>query len=266
MPVKLLKSSSFTGDGRRSYDLFQSGRHGMTQSHVTKGDILVVDDEPNIARLIRMYLDREGFTTTIATGGAEALARMSQVKPSLVILDIMLPDVDGMEVCREIRRTSSVPIIMLTARETDEDKIIGLELGADDYVTKPFVPRELVARVKAILRRSSKQSDPLVTRGEVIELGALRIEPDRREVWLEGESIPLRAKEYDLLTELARRPGIVFTREQLLQNVWGYDFIGDSGTIDVHVRRLRAKLGDDSSNPQFIETVWGVGYRFKDAR
>jgi len=254
----LFVSASLTADGRNNY---------MTNPvSPTKADILVVDDEPNIARLIRMYLDREGYNTTLASSGAEALARVQRQTPSLVILDIMLPDIDGMEVCREIRRTSSVPIIMLTAREGDEDKVGGLELGADDYVTKPFVPRELVARVKAILRRANKPPDPAARRGEVLDLGPLRIEPDRREAWLEGESIPLRAKEYDLLTELARRPGIVFSREQLLQNVWGYDFLGDSGTIDVHVRRLRAKLGDDSSNPRFIETVWGVGYRFKDAR
>ncbi|HEV3313064.1 MAG TPA: response regulator transcription factor [Chloroflexota bacterium] len=236
------------------------------QTSGSKGQILVVDDEPNIARLIRMYLDREGFETVVASSGAEALARVASHKPALVILDIMLPDVDGLEVCREIRRESGVPIIMLTAREGDEDKIVGLELGADDYVTKPFVPRELVARVKAILRRSSKLGENTGRRGEVLDFGELKIEPDRREVWLDGKSILLRAKEYDLLTELARRPGIVFTREQLLQNVWGYDFLGDSGTIDVHVRRLRAKLDDDSSNPRFIETVWGVGYRFKDAR
>lgn len=240
----------------------------MTEAQTpgSKGQILVVDDEPNIARLIRMYLDREGFETVVASSGAEALARVANHKPALVILDIMLPDIDGLEVCREIRRDSGVPIIMLTAREGDEDKIVGLELGADDYVTKPFVPRELVARVKAILRRSSKLGENTGRRGEVLDFGELKIEPDRREVWLDGKSIPLRAKEYDLLTELARRPGIVFTREQLLQNVWGYDFLGDSGTIDVHVRRLRAKLDDDSSNPRFIETVWGVGYRFKDAR
>ena len=231
-----------------------------------KGQILVVDDEPNIARLIRMYLDREGFETVVAMSGAEALARVASYRPALVILDIMLPDIDGLEVCREIRRENDVPIIMLTAREGDEDKIEGLEVGADDYVTKPFVPRELVARVKAILRRSTSQSETVDQRGEILDLGALKIEPDRREVWLEGNPISLRAKEYDLLTELARRPGIVFTREQLLQSVWGYDFLGDSGTIDVHVRRLRAKLNDDSSNPRFIETVWGVGYRFKDAR
>lgn len=240
----------------------------MTEAGVTatKGEILVVDDEPNIARLIRMYLDREGFETVTAGSGSEALERIARNKPALVILDIMLPDIDGLEVCREIRRETNIPIIMLTAREGDEDKIVGLELGADDYVTKPFVPRELVARVKAILRRSSKTPDRAGRGGEILDFGVLRIEPGRREVWLEGKPIQLRAKEYDLLTELARKPGFVFTREALLQNVWGYDFFGDSGTIDVHVRRLRAKLDDDSSNPRFIETVWGVGYRFKDVR
>lgn len=231
---------------------------------MSKPEILVVDDEPGIVRLIQMYLDREGFTTITAPNGADALTELKDHKPALVILDIMLPDIDGWEVCREIRRTNDVPIIMLTAREGDEDKIVGLELGADDYLTKPFVPRELVARVKAILRRSGKQASQ--PEGEILDLGDLRIEPERREVRLNGESIQLRAKEYDLLTQLARKPGIVFSREQLLQTVWGYDFLGDSGTIDVHVRRLRAKLNDDSSNPRFIETVWGVGYRFKDVR
>ncbi|HZT95303.1 MAG TPA: response regulator transcription factor [Chloroflexota bacterium] len=232
---------------------------------LNKSRILVVDDEAGITRLIQMYLDREGYQTTVAATGADALHAVRHNPPSLVILDIMLPDIDGWEVCREIRRMSDVPIIMLTAREGDEDKIVGLELGADDYVTKPFVPRELVARVKAILRRIDRPTD-LKQEEEVLDFGDLRIEPARREVWLNGEPVHLRAKEYDLLTEMARKPGIVFSREQLLQNVWGYDFFGDSGTIDVHVRRLRAKLNDDSTNPRFVETVWGVGYRFKDAR
>src|SRR5947209_19945501 len=187
---------------------------------------------------------------------------MSNGSPALVVLDIMLPDIDGWEVCREIRRTSDVPIIMLPAREGDEDKIVGLEIGADDYVTKPFVPRELVARVKAILRRA--RAPAANEQEEILNFGDLIIEPAKREVRLHGDVVSLRAKEYDLLVELARRPGRVFKREQLLQDVWGYDFFGDSGTIDVHVRRLRAKLNDDSSNRRFIETVWGVGYRFKE--
>lgn len=230
---------------------------------VSKGEILIVDDEPGIVRLISMYLEREGFQAVTARGGAEALELMTRRSPALVVLDIMLPDIDGWEVCREIRRTSDVPIIMLTAREGDEDKIVGLELGADDYVTKPFVPRELVARVKAILRRSTRAAVPEQAE-TLLDFGELTIDTAKRDVRLKGEQITLRAKEYDLLVELARRPGVVFSREKLLQDVWGYDFFGDSGTIDVHVRRLRAKLNDNSTNPTYIETVWGVGYRLKE--
>jgi DNA-binding response OmpR family regulator len=229
---------------------------------VSKGEILIVDDEPGIIRLIAMYLEREGYQTASARTGAEALDLIASNPPALVVLDIMLPDIDGWEVCREIRRTSDVPIIMLTAREGDEDKIVGLEIGADDYVTKPFTPRELIARVKAILRRV--RSAPSEEADACLDFGALVIDTAKREVRLNGELVTLRAKEYDLLVELARRPGVVFSREKLLQDVWGYDFFGDSGTIDVHVRRLRAKLNDDSSNPRFIETVWGVGYRLKE--
>src|SRR5579884_2101944 len=228
---------------------------------MAKGEVLIVDDEPGIRRLIALYLEREGFATSAVGSGAEALEAVAARQPALVILDIMLPDVDGWDVCREIRRTSDVPIIMLTAREGDEDKIVGLELGADDYVTKPFVPRELVARAKAILRRA--RAAPADT-GTLMTFGKLSIDTAKREVKLNGEEITLRAKEYDLLAELARRPGVVFSREKLLQDVWGYDFFGDSGTIDVHVRRLRAKLNDNSSHPTYIETVWGVGYRLKE--
>jgi DNA-binding response OmpR family regulator len=230
-----------------------------------KGEVLIVDDEPGIIRLISMYLEREGFQTASARTGEEALEIVAKSSPALVILDIMLPDIDGWEVCRELRRTSDVPIIMLTAREGDEDKIVGLEIGADDYVTKPFVPRELVARVKAILRRARAAPAPEAADG-VLDFGELTIDTAKREVRLGDDLITLRAKEYDLLVELARRPGVVFTREKLLQDVWGYDFYGDSGTIDVHVRRLRSKLNDDSSNPRFIETVWGVGYKLKEQR
>ena len=233
---------------------------------VARGEVLIVDDEPGISRLISMYLEREGFQTSSVRTGAEALEAMQSAPPALVVLDIMLPDIDGWEVCREIRRTSDVPIIMLTAREGDEDKIVGLEIGADDYVTKPFVPRELVARVKAILRRARPPAPAQSPEEAVMDFGELTISPAKREVCLNGEPIQLRAKEYDLLVELARRPGVVFSREKLLQDVWGYDFYGDSGTIDVHVRRLRAKLNDDSSNPKFSETVWGVGYRLKERR
>ncbi len=228
-----------------------------------RGEVLIVDDEPGISRLIAMYLEREGFQSSSVRSGAQALEAIETGNPSLVILDIMLPDIDGWDVCREIRRTSDVPIIMLTAREGDEDKIVGLELGADDYVTKPFAPRELVARVKAILRRA-RPTTPAQPQHERLDRGPLTLFPAKREVTVDGNPVTLRAKEYDLLLELARRPGVVFSREKLLQDVWGYDFFGDSGTIDVHVRRLRSKLDDDSQNPRFIETVWGVGYRFKE--
>ncbi|HZU14045.1 MAG TPA: response regulator transcription factor [Chloroflexota bacterium] len=228
-----------------------------------RGEVLIVDDEPGISRLIAMYLEREGFQSSSVRSGAQALEAIETGNPSLVILDIMLPDIDGWDVCREIRRTSDVPIIMLTARERDEDKIVGLELGADDYVTKPFAPRELVARVKAILRRA-RPTTPAQPQHERLDRGPLTLFPAKREVTVDGNPVTLRAKEYDLLLELARRPGVVFSREKLLQDVWGYDFFGDSGTIDVHVRRLRSKLDDDSQNPRFIETVWGVGYRFKE--
>lgn len=227
-----------------------------------KEHILVVDDEPQIIQLIVMYLKREGYRTASARTGAEALSMIAEDPPALVVLDIMLPDIDGWEVCREIRRSSDVPIIMLTARDEADDKIVGLEIGADDYVTKPFTPRELIARVKAILRRV--RSSPPEESDTCLDFGTLVIDTAKREVRLNGELVTLRAKEYDLLVELARRPGVVFSREKLLQDVWGYDFFGDSGTIDVHVRRLRAKLNDDSSNPRFIETVWGVGYRLKE--
>jgi two-component system response regulator ResD len=229
---------------------------------VSEGSILIVDDEPGIVRLITMYLERAGFQTSSARTGAEALTAVRSAAPALVVLDIMLPDIDGWEVCREIRAASDVPIVMLTARESDEDKIVGLELGADDYVTKPFKPRELVARVKAVLRRA--RTTPADTEGRTLDFGELTINLDKREVRLNEQLVTLRVKEYDLLVELAGKPGFVFKREQLLQDVWGYDFFGDSGTIDVHVRRLRAKLNDDSSNPRFIETVWGVGYRLKE--
>lgn len=229
---------------------------------MSEGNILIVDDEPGIVRLIAMYLEREGFHTSSARTGADALAAVRGSALNLVVLDIMLPDIDGWEVCREIRAISDVPIVMLTARESDEDKIVGLELGADDYVTKPFKPRELVARVKAVLRRA--RTAPIEAEGRTLDFGELTINLDKREVRLNSEVVTLRVKEYDLLVELASKPGFVFKREQLLQDVWGYDFFGESGTIDVHVRRLRAKLNDDSANPRFIETVWGVGYRLKE--
>ncbi|MGB3905181.1 MAG: response regulator transcription factor [Anaerolineae bacterium] len=216
--------------------------------------VLVVDDERNIIELARLYLEQEGFTVEEARDGAEALEKIRTLKPAVVVLDLMLPEVDGWEVCRRTRAKSEVPIIMLTARSDDVDKIVGLELGADDYLTKPFNPRELVARVKAILRRYEKSIQP----GRVIHLGQMTIDPASREVTLAGEPVKLRTKEFDLLHTLAQHRGQVLSREQLLNLVWGYDFYGETRTVDVHIAHLRGKLkGSDVE----IETVRGVGYK-----
>ncbi|MFN8379359.1 MAG: response regulator transcription factor [Anaerolineae bacterium] len=218
--------------------------------------ILIVDDEQHIIDLARMYLELEGYSVASSTDGAEALKRILGERPALVVLDLMLPGLDGWEVCRRVRAESDVPIIMLTARSDDIDRIVGLELGADDYLTKPFNPRELVARVKAILRRSVKRDKaPADT---MIKFGNLIIYPERRLVTVEGETVDLRVKEFDLLQTLAENRGVVFTREKLLDVVWGYDFAGETRTVDVHIAHLRHKL--EKMTPT-IETVWGVGYR-----
>ncbi len=216
--------------------------------------ILVVDDERNIVELVRLYLEKEGFAVVAASDGEQALVQFERTAPSLVILDLMLPKMDGFEVCRELRHRGDVPILMLTARSEDVDAIVGLELGADDYVTKPFNPRALVARVKAILRRT----DGTTRGGRPIEVGDLRIDPRRREASVGDRNLELRAREFDLLAALARDPGVVLTRDSLLENVWGTDFPGETRTVDVHVAELRKKLGHDG--PQ-LETIRGVGYR-----
>ncbi|MBM4451888.1 MAG: response regulator transcription factor [Chloroflexi bacterium] len=216
--------------------------------------ILVVDDEPNILELAKLYLEKEGHRVDGVGCGKDALARITISKPSLIVLDLMLPDIDGFDVCREIRKKSDVPILMLTARKEDVDKIIGLELGADDYLTKPFNPRELVARVKAILRRYQSGHKP----GEVIEIGNLHIDPARREATIEGKPVKLRTKEFDLLKALAQNFGIVLTREQLLGIVWETDYYGETRTVDIHINHLRDKL--EGSNVS-IETLRGVGYK-----
>jgi two-component system alkaline phosphatase synthesis response regulator PhoP len=216
--------------------------------------ILVVDDERNIVELVRLYLEKEGFAVVAAADGEQALAQFERTDPDLVVLDLMLPKMDGFEVCRQLRHRSDVPILMLTARSEDVDAIVGLELGADDYVTKPFNPRALVARVKAILRRT----DASVRGGRPIEVGPLRIDPRRREASVADRRLDLRAREFDLLAALARDPGVVLTRDVLLEDVWGTDFPGETRTVDVHVAELRKKLGDDG--PQ-VETVRGIGYR-----
>jgi DNA-binding response OmpR family regulator len=221
--------------------------------------VLVVDDEEHIVELARLYLSREGYQVESVSDGAQAVARFALIKPDLVVLDIMLPNVDGLTICREIRKQSQVPIIMLTARDEVTDKVVGLELGADDYLTKPFHPQELVARAKALLRRTRQEPDQL----EVIRAGRLEIDVGRHEV-RHGESlIHLRPKEFDLLALLARHPGRVYQRSELLDLVWGYDFPGYTRTVDVHVQQVREKLAAAGVSDPSIDTVWGVGYRLE---
>lgn len=221
--------------------------------------ILVVDDEANIVDLVSLYLEREGFTVESAADGASAYEKIRADEPALVVLDIMLPEMDGFEVCKKTRASSEVPIIMLTARDEDFDKIVGLELGADDYLTKPFNPRELVARVKAILRRVDRVERP---DDKPLHVGDVKIDPARREVTVAGEPVTLRAKEFDLLMTFFEHPGIVLTREQLLNLVWGFDFYGQTRTVDVHVAHLRKRMAGSQSVR--IETVTGVGYKLVD--
>jgi DNA-binding response OmpR family regulator len=222
--------------------------------------ILVVEDESSIASFVSLYLKNAGYTVRTAPTGGEALQQVASNRPALIVLDLNLPDIDGIEVCRRIRKTGEVPIIMLTARDEDVDKIIGLEVGADDYLTKPFNPRELVARVKSVLRRTAPDRKRL--EAAVLRHGDLSIDAGRREVRVGEEEIQLAPKEFDLLWELLDHRGLVLTRDQLLERVWGYTFAGDTRTVDVHVRQLRRKLGDASP----IVTVWGVGYKVSPAR
>ena len=223
-----------------------------------KETILVVDDEHNIIELARLYLEKEGYRVESASDGGIALDRVRAVKPALVILDLMLPVIDGWEVCRRLHAECDIPILMLTARSDDVDKIVGLELGADDYLTKPFNPRELVARVKAILRRTERVTTTPKVLSKVLSIGNLTIDPEKREVEVEGQAIDLRTREFDLLYVLTENPSMVFSREQLLNKVWGFDFYGETRTVDVHIARLRDKLQTASVS---IETVWGIGYK-----
>jgi DNA-binding response OmpR family regulator len=222
--------------------------------------VLVVEDEASIASFVALYLKNAGYTVRTAATGGEALSQLAADAPALVVLDLMLPDVDGIEVCRRIRKSSDVPILMLTARDEDVDKIIGLEVGADDYMTKPFNPRELVARVKSILRRATpERREPT---SAMIRHGELSVDAGRREVRIGDQEVQLAPKEFDLLWELLDHRGLVLTRDQLLERVWGYTFAGDTRTVDVHVRQIRRKLGDASP----IVTVWGVGYKVASAK
>jgi DNA-binding response OmpR family regulator len=235
----------------------------VSMAEESKGTILVVDDEPTIVEIVARYLERAGFETHQAMDGPEALRLAGLHRPDLVVLDLMLPGLDGIEVMRRLheRPGRRVAVILLTARGAESDRLVGLRHGADDYVVKPFSPAELVARVEAVMRRVSPPAEADAT--PPIEHGPLRVEPLTRRVLLDGEELSLTQREFDLLAYLAARPGQVFSRDQLMEAVWEYPFFTDTSTVTVHIRRLRAKLGDDPAEPRFIETVWGVGYRFK---
>ena len=223
--------------------------------------ILIVDDDSNICELLRLYFEKDGFQADIVTDGIRALEAFESVKPDLVLLDIMLPGMDGWQICREIRKTSQTPIIMLTAKGETFDKVLGLELGADDYITKPFETKEVIARVKAVLRRSSSQSTGTATLKEV-SFDKLSINLTNYELKVDGKAIDTPPKELELIYHLASNPNRVYTRDQLLDEVWGFEYYGDSRTVDVHVKRLREKL-EGVSDKWELKTVWGVGYKFE---
>jgi two-component system response regulator RegX3 len=223
--------------------------------------ILVVEDEESYVEALNVGLRREGFAVEVARTGPEALSRFDEVNPDLILLDVMLPGVSGVDVCREIRSRSSVPIIMVTAKSSEIDTVVGLEVGADDYVTKPYRLRELVARVRAVLRRRSGWSEQ-APRDDVVAVAGVEINVDSREVHLGGDLVPLPLKEYELLLLLMENAGRVLTRGTIIDRVWGYDYVGDTKTLDVHVKRLRAKIETDPASPVRLLTVRGVGYKF----
>ncbi|MCQ9129623.1 MULTISPECIES: response regulator transcription factor [Streptomyces] len=224
--------------------------------------VLVVDDDPTVSEVVAGYLDRAGFAVDVAADGPTAVAQAAHRTPDLVVLDLMLPGMDGLEVCRRIRATAPLPVIMLTARGDEEDRILGLEVGADDYVTKPFSPRELVLRVESVLRRSgAPAAAPAGTARTWLRAGPLALDPTARRATRDGAELALTIREFDLLEFFIRHPGRATSREQLMQRVWGWEF-GDLSTVTVHVRRLREKVEDDPARPRLISTVWGVGYRF----
>ncbi|HWE63258.1 MAG TPA: response regulator transcription factor [Chloroflexota bacterium] len=220
--------------------------------------ILVVEDEPTVSDVVARYLRREGYGVSTAGDGEEGLRLALQHRPDLVVLDLMLPGLDGLEVCRRLRAERQTPVVMITAKSEEHDVVLGLGLGADDYIRKPFSPAELVARVKAVLRRGR-----LEPAGADLSFGSLRIDEAGRAAWLDERQLELTAREFDLLWHLARHAGQVFSREQLLTSVWGYDYPGDTSTVTVHMRRLREKLEPDPGRPEYLKTVWGIGYKFE---
>ncbi|MFR1500214.1 MAG: response regulator [Monoglobus pectinilyticus] len=226
-----------------------------------KPKILIVDDEENICELVCLYIEKEGFDAIIANDGQEAVAKFNKEKPDLILLDIMLPIKDGWQVCREIRAQSKVPIIMLTAKGETFDKVLGLELGADDYVVKPFEPKELIARIRAVLRRSADSVDEKADEDE-LSFDGLKINQSTYEVYIDDKKVEMPPKEFELLYFLAKNTNKVFTRDQLLDEIWGYEFFGDSRTVDVHIKRIREKL-EGENRTWALKTVWGVGYKFE---
>ena len=225
--------------------------------------VLVADDDDKIRELLELYLTKEGFAVEQAADGAEAILKAQQLKPDLIVLDIMMPVLDGMEVCRQVRKFSQVPVIMLTARTEDEDRIMGLELGADEYLAKPFNPRELVARVKAVLRRMTHAAEEPTGKDTLLSFAQLTINRQEYVATSSGHTVQLTAKEMDLLWHLASHPGRVFSREQLLESIWGYEYFGDTRTVDTHIKRIRQKLDVREDSHWDIKTVWGVGYKFE---
>lgn len=228
----------------------------------TKNKVLIVDDEANICELIRLYVEKKGYSAIIATDGARAVEKFTEEKPDIVLLDIMLPVKDGWQVCREIRAVSDTPIIMLTAKGETFDKVLGLELGADDYIVKPFEPKELIARMKAVLRRVETRPTPQQEASGELVFDGLRIGRETYEIYLDGKKIEMPPKEFELLYFLAKNKNRVYTRDQLLDEIWGYEFFGDSRTVDVHIKRIREKIESEGKNWQ-LKTVWGVGYKFE---
>jgi len=224
-----------------------------------RGCALVVDDEPHVAELLGEALSAEGFRVVTAADGLAALRRARESGPDLIVLDIGLPGLDGFEVCRALRKETSAPIIVVSARGDEVDKIVGLEIGADDYLSKPFSPREFIARMRAVLRRSRVEPPSLA---KVRQIGEVNVNADRREVFVAGRAVRLKPREFDLLWLFARHEGHVFTRDQLIEAVWGFDFEGDPRTVDVHVRRIRRALGDPAAHPRYLHTVFGLGYKF----
>ena len=242
--------------------MIPAGLSQVNWEQASRTKVLVVDDEPVVTEVVQRYLAREGYEVVTASDGEAALKVAREWTPHLIVLDLMLPKRDGLDVCRAIRKSSKVPIVMLTARGEEVDRILGLETGADDYIVKPFSPRELVARVKAVLRRAEMGTPEEDAAADIVQFEGLTVNPRMRAVEANGKQVDLTAKEFDLLHHLATHRGQVFTREQLMTEVWEYSYAGDSSTVTVHVRRLREKIEPDPAQPRWLKTVWGVGYKF----